>query len=112
MSVELTAEATAVDCCPSPSLPEIDLEQSSEVASLARALADPIRVQILDTLRAGPGEVCQCELAPRFPISQPTLSHHLRKLHEAGLVDVERRGRWAYYSLVPGSLEGLRAWLS
>ena len=112
MSVELTADPAAANCCPSPAPPEIDFEQSSRVASLARALADPVRVQILDALRARPGELCQCELAPLLPISQPTLSHHLRKLQETGLVEVERRGRWAYYSLAPGSLEGLRAWLS
>lgn len=82
------------------------------MAELARALADPVRVQILDVLRHHEEEVCQCELQPLFDVSQPTLSHHLRKLGEAGLVRTERRGRWAWYSIHPDALEALRLWLS
>ncbi|HEX8646357.1 MAG TPA: metalloregulator ArsR/SmtB family transcription factor [Thermoleophilaceae bacterium] len=83
------------------------------VAGLAKALADPVRIQILDALREqDPHEVCQCQLQPLFDISQPTLSHHLRKLADAGLVVIERRGRWAWYSIDPDALEELRRWLS
>jgi ArsR family transcriptional regulator len=85
---------------------------ATTVAELARALADPTRVQIVDVLRAAPSEVCQCELNALFGVSQPTLSHHLKKLHDAGFVAVERRGRWAYYSIDPRALEALDAWLS
>lgn len=79
---------------------------------MARLLSDPIRVQVLDVLRGHDEAVCQCELTPLFDVSQPTLSHHLRKLEEAGFVSVERRGRWAYYSIEPDSLEVLSSWLS
>ncbi|MGB2710655.1 MAG: metalloregulator ArsR/SmtB family transcription factor [Conexibacter sp.] len=93
-------------------LPEIDAAGAERVALVAKALSDPIRVQLVDVLRAHAGEVCVCELEPLFAISQPTLSHHLRKLREAGLVGVERRGLWAFYYVLPDAIEELRAWLS
>ena len=82
------------------------------MAEVAKALGDPIRLQLVDVLRKHAGKVCVCELVPLFDVSQPTLSHHLRKLREAGLVDCERRGLWAYYYVVPGALEELSAWLT
>ena len=87
-------------------------ESAAEVADLARILSDPIRVRLLDVLRTRSGDVCQCHLQPLFDVSQPTLSHHLAKLETAGLISVERRGRWAYYSPRPDRLEVLRSWLS
>ena len=90
----------------------VDATRAAEVSSAAKALADPVRVEILDLLRAADGEVCQCHLRPRFDISQPTLSHHLRKLADAGLVEVERRGKWAHYSINDDALDALRAWLT
>src|SRR3954465_4367744 len=77
-----------------------------------RGRAEPVGVNILDVLRRSPVAVCQCELVPLFEIPQSTLSHHLKKLVEAGLVEVERRHRWAYYSLPPNPLQELTAWLS
>jgi len=93
-------------------LPDVDAAGAGRIATVARALADPIRVQLVDVLRAHAGEVCVCELEPLFAIAQPTLSHHLRRLREAGIVGVERRGLWAYYYVLPDALEELRAWLS
>jgi len=81
------------------------------VATAAKILADPVRVQILDLLREADGEVCQCELNPAFAISQPTLSHHLKKLVDGGFVEVERRGKWAYYSINDEAMDVLRSWL-
>ncbi|MDP9259892.1 MAG: metalloregulator ArsR/SmtB family transcription factor [Actinomycetota bacterium] len=85
-----------------------DVDRLSE---LSKALSDPVRLQIVDVLRRQAGEVCVCDLQPLFGISQPTLSHHLKKLRDAGLVGVERRGQWAYYYVVPGALDPLAAWL-
>ena len=99
-------------CCVAPVAPEITASEAADVAAVARALADPIRVQLVDVLRRHAGEVCVCELQPLFDISQPTLSSHLRKLREAGIVGVERRGLWAYYYVLPERLEALRSWLS
>jgi ArsR family transcriptional regulator len=76
------------------------------------ALGDPIRLQLVDVLRKHAGKVCVCELVPLFDISQPTLSHHLKKLRDAGIVDSERQGLWAYYYVIPDALEELSAWLS
>ena len=103
---------TSTACC-SPRLAwHVDAERAGAVAELAKLLADPIRVQVLDVLRGHEEAVCQCELHPLFDVSQPTLSHHLRKLEDAGVVSVERRGRWAYYSIDPDTLEVLSSWLS
>jgi ArsR family transcriptional regulator len=108
MSVDTLPSA----CCSPRIAGHVDAERAGEVATVARLLADPIRVQVLDVLRGHDEAVCQCELQPLFDVSQPTLSHHLRKLEDARVVSVERRGRWAYYSLESDSLEVLAAWLS
>jgi ArsR family transcriptional regulator len=108
----MSVDVTAAGCCTPTLRPEIDPDGAARLAALAKALGDPVRVQIVDVLRQHPGEVCQCELSPLFDIAQPTLSHHLRKLADADLVTVERRGKWAYYSLDPATVEVLRSWLS
>ena len=102
--------AAASCCAPTTAIdPALD---AARVAALAAALAEPIRVQILDVLRRHGAPLCQCELRPLFRIPQPTLSHHLAKLVHAGLVEVERRHRWAYYSVPPNALEELTTWLT
>src|SRR3954451_2469115 len=98
-------------CCEPLAYPDIPAADADRVAALAKALGDPVRVQLVDVLRKAAGEVCVCELQPLFGISQSTLSHHLKKLREAGIVGVERRGLWAYYYVLPDSLEELTAWL-
>ena len=99
-------------CCQPVAYPDVDAAQAERLARTAKALADPIRVQLVDVLRKAAGEVCVCELLPLFDVSQPTLSHHLRKLREAGIVGVERRGLWAFYFVHPEALEVLNEWLS
>ena len=92
--------------------PDLDPMQAQRIASLGRALSDPIRVQLLDVLRGHAGQVCVCELVPLFEVSQPTVSHHLRVLRDAGLVGSEKRGLWVYYFVVPGAMDDLVGWLS
>jgi ArsR family transcriptional regulator, arsenate/arsenite/antimonite-responsive transcriptional repressor len=99
-------------CCEPVVFPEVQPAEAARLADAAKALSDPIRVQLVDVLRRHAGEVCVCELVPLFDVSQPTLSHHLKKLRDAGIVGVERRGLWAYYYVIPESLEALREWLS
>ncbi len=82
------------------------------MAEVAKALGDPVRLQLVDVLRRHAGKVCVCELVPLFDISQPTLSHHLARLRSAGIVDSERRGLWAYYYVKSEALEELAQWLS
>jgi len=92
--------------------PDVELIQARRLAQLAKALGDPTRLQLVDVLRRHAGQVCVCELEPLFDIGQSTLSEHLKKLREAGIVGVERRGLWAYYYVIPGALEELGAWLT
>jgi ArsR family transcriptional regulator len=99
-------------CCEPVVFPEIDREKATRLAEVAKALGDPIRLQLVDVLRKHAGRVCVCELVPLFDIGQSTLSHHLKKLRDAGIVDSERTGLWAYYYVLPEALDELGAWLS
>lgn len=92
-------------CC-APGSPPLAPGAAEELARRFKALADPTRVAIVNRL-AGAGEVCVCELVADFDLSQPTVSHHLRILRDAGLVESRRRGTWAYYRLVPEAIAEL-----
>ena len=93
-------------CC-SPGAAPLAPGERDALAARFKALADPTRVAIVNRL-AGAEQVCVCDLVEAFDLSQPTISHHLRVLREAGMVDAERRGTWAYYRLVPEAIDGLR----
>jgi ArsR family transcriptional regulator, arsenate/arsenite/antimonite-responsive transcriptional repressor len=99
-------------CCEPVVHPDVEPDRAERIARIAKALGDPIRLQLVDVLRKHAGRVCVCELVPLFDLSQPTVSHHLKVLREAGLVDCERRGLWAYYYVTPDSLKELSTWLS
>src|ERR1700755_538764 len=99
-------------CCERVVYPHDERERAERMAAIAKALGDPIRLQLVDVLRKHAGKVCVCELVPLFEISQPTLSHHLKKLRDAGIVDSERRGLWAYYYVLPDALQELTTWLT
>jgi ArsR family transcriptional regulator, arsenate/arsenite/antimonite-responsive transcriptional repressor len=107
-----TKRAAGERCCEPLVRPDVDRERAVRLAEVAKALGDPVRLQLVDVLRQHAGKVCVCELVPLFDIAQPTLSHHLKKLRDAGVVDCERRGLWAYYYVLPGALEELTAWLN
>jgi ArsR family transcriptional regulator len=99
-------------CCEPLVHPSVSRIDAEAIAAVASALSDPIRVQLVDVLRSHAGEVCVCELVPLFDVSQPTLSHHLKKLREAEIVGVEKRGLWSYYYVHPEAMEKLDQWLS
>ncbi len=99
-------------CCVPVVYPDVAREQAERMALVAKALGDPIRLQLIDVLRKHAGEVCVCELTPLFDVGQPTVSHHLKVLRGAGLVDSERRGLWAYYYVVPDALAEFGAWVA
>jgi ArsR family transcriptional regulator len=106
----LPGPAAATCCAPSVGLDStLDAER---IATVAKALGEPLRVRILDVVRRNEEPVCQCELIALFDIKQSLLSHHMRKLVDAGLVDVERRHKWAYYSVSTDALKELTSWLS
>src|SRR6059036_219594 len=96
-------------CCTPVVYPDIEREQAERMGAVAKALGDPIRMQLVDVLRKHAGKVCVCELVPLFDLSQPTVSHHLKVLREAGIVGSERRGLWAYYYVNPEAVEELSA---
>jgi ArsR family transcriptional regulator len=98
-------------CCQPVVYPEVVRVEAERLAAIAKALSDPIRVQLVDVLRKHAGKVCVCELVPLFDLSQPTVSHHLKVLRDAGIVDSERRGLWAYYYVLPEAMKELSAWL-
>jgi ArsR family transcriptional regulator, arsenate/arsenite/antimonite-responsive transcriptional repressor len=93
-------------CC-GPETPPLSEPERDELAGRFKALADPTRVAIVNALSAA-DEVCVCNLTATFELTQPTISHHLKILREAGLVESSRRGTWAYYRLVPEAIEALR----
>jgi ArsR family transcriptional regulator len=113
--VKTAFRGVAVDpaCCGSVLASPMHAGQASELARGFAALGDPARIQILSLLASAPdGEVCVCELVEPLGKSQPTVSHHLRILGDAGLVTGERRGRWVWYRIVPERLGALRSSLA
>ena len=115
VELELTPKikrAPGEPCCEPVVYPDVEREEAVRMASVAKALADPVRVQLVDVLRKHAGKVCVCELVPLFDLSQPTVSHHLKVLRQAGIVGSEREGLWAYYYVIPEALKELSAWLS
>jgi ArsR family transcriptional regulator len=106
-TLELDAGA---QCCPSVLAAPLDAADAAELASGFSALSDPVRLRVLSMLAASPeGEVCVCEFVEPLGKSQPTISHHMKILSEAGLVQGDRRGKWVWYSLKHGRLAQLRA---
>src|SRR5213592_4736514 len=103
-------QALPVICC-GPATAPLDAEESESLAARFKALADPTRVAIVNRL-AGCDECCVCDLTSVFELSQPTVSHHLKVLRDAGLVESSRRGTWAYYRIVPEAIGALRDTLS
>ncbi|MEU2712988.1 metalloregulator ArsR/SmtB family transcription factor [Streptomyces sp. NPDC007205] len=99
-------------CCTGLAAAPLGDEQAADLAKVFKALGDPVRLRLLSMIasREG-GEVCVCEMTPAFDLSQPTISHHLKLLRQAGLVDCERRGTWVYYWALPEALDRLAAFL-
>jgi ArsR family transcriptional regulator len=101
---------TIEQCCPSVLAAPLDPSQAAELALGFTALADPVRLRVLSMLAAAPaGEVCVCDFVNPLGKSQPTISHHLKILSEAGLVHGDRRGKWVWYSLNRDRLASLKA---
>jgi ArsR family transcriptional regulator len=101
-------------CCTSLQSAPLDEDQAADLATVFKALGDPVRLRLLSLIAAAQADVgvCVCELTPAFDLSQPTISHHLKLLRQAGLVGSERRGTWVYYWLLPETTDKLAALLS
>jgi ArsR family transcriptional regulator len=106
---------TGADACLQPALVSEPIDEASAagLAPVFKALGDPVRLRLVSLIGARQGrEVCVCDLASAFNLSQPTISHHLKVLREAGLIDSERRGTWVYYRLIPAALERMAGLLA
>ncbi|MEE6258640.1 ArsR/SmtB family transcription factor [Plantactinospora sonchi] len=99
-------------CCAPISEQRIPAETAAVLAPAFKALGDPVRLRLMSMIASAPGgEICVCELTPAFELSGPTISHHLKTLREAGLVDAERRGTWVYYRARSGLMRQLASLL-
>ena len=108
ISRELPVLDNALACCAPLAREPMTEEQAQQVAPLLKALADPVRLRLMSmVLSHAGGEACVCDLTPAFDLSQPTISHHLKVLHESGLLDRERRGVWVYYKARPEAMSAM-----
>ena len=103
----MTVVEPAVECCAPLAAEVLDQEQAQATSELFKALADPARVRIVNALAQSDEPVCACEFEPALGLAQSTVSHHLKKLTDAGLLEREQRGKWAYFSLRPEAVERL-----
>ena len=107
-SLAVLDPAGAAACCAPLSQEPLSAEQASLVAPLLKALADPVRLRLMSLIASHPGgEACVCDLTGAFNLSQPTISHHLKVLHDSGLLDRDKRGVWVYYRARTEALAGL-----
>src|SRR6266480_3573485 len=103
----MAAVEAPILCCAPLAAPVLDQEEAMATAELFKALADPARVRIVNTLATNADPVCACEFEPALGLSQPTVSHHLKKLTEVGLLERQQCGKWAYFSLKPEAMAQL-----
>jgi ArsR family transcriptional regulator len=109
-SLTMLNPADTAACCAPLSAQPLSAEQAEQVAPLLKALADPVRLRLMSLVAShSGGEICACDLGESFDLSQPTISHHLKVLHDAGLVDREKRGVWVYYRARSQALISLSA---
>ena len=107
-SLTVLSPAETAACCAPLSAGPLSMEQAEQVAPLLKALADPVRLRLMSLVASRPGgEACVCDLNEAFDLSQPTISHHLKVLHEAGLLDRDKRGVWVYYRARADALASL-----
>lgn len=105
----MAALESPIACCAPLGAPTLDEQEAEATAELFKALGDPARVRIVNLVATRSEPVCACELYEPLGLSQPTVSHHLKKLTEAGLLEREQRGKWAYFSLSRDAVETLAA---
>jgi len=108
-----SARPVDTECCPPVAAGPLSRDQAEKVAQLLKALAEPVRLQLISLIASHPsGEACVCNLTGAFDLSQPTISHHLKVLYEVGLLDREKRGVWVYYRARTEALASLATLIS
>jgi ArsR family transcriptional regulator, arsenate/arsenite/antimonite-responsive transcriptional repressor len=105
------SQAASDICCVLPPSLRLSSAEAEELSAMFKALGHPVRLQIVDLLSRFAGQVCVCDVENQFELSQPTISHHLKILREAGLVAAEQRGLWVFYYLRPAAVDKLRSLL-
>ena len=112
LAVVGSRSAASAICCPPVTSPGLTAADAEVMAGMFKALGDPVRLRLFANIASSPeGETCVCDM-PDVGVSQPTVSHHLRKLREAGLITSERRGTWVYYRVAPDVLAAMAAMLA
>jgi ArsR family transcriptional regulator len=101
-------QATLDACCALPPSLRLSSAEAEDLSAMFKALGHPVRLQIVELLSRFAGQACVCDVEGQFELSQPTISHHLKILREAGLIDAEHRGLWAFYYLRPAAVDKLR----
>jgi ArsR family transcriptional regulator len=112
MSKQEVPDQRSGGCCAPISVSALDPEQAADGAAVFKALSDPVRLRLMSIIASADNEICVCDFTGQFNVSGPTISHHLRVLREAGLVDCERRGTWVYYWPLVDRLQWVSALLS
>lgn len=113
MTIMKLIQTIDAECCPQVLAAPIDEQAAERLAAALRVLADPARLRLLSLIGAHPdGEACVCDLTAPLGLTQPTVSHHLKVLHEAGLVGREQRGKWVFYWVLPEPIELIRGALA
>lgn len=109
----MSIQAPDDTCCPPTSTKALSAESARLIAPMFKALGDPVRLRLVSLIAGHPGgETCVCDISPTFDVSQPTISHHLKVLREATILESERRGTWVYYRINPIALQNLSAVLA
>ena len=106
--IEIQERRRGSRCCESEVTPRLTTEEAQALSDDLQILAHPVRLQILSIIARNEGHICVCDLEGALPVKQPTISHHLKLLRDAGLIDCERQGLWAYYFVRPEALTRLR----
>ena len=111
--MSIPEDTAGVTCCSPLAREPLTADWAGDLARMFKALGDPVRLRLLSLVasHAG-GEACVCDISDTFDLSQPTISHHLKVLRTAGILDCERRGTWVYYRVIPSALEQLSAVLA
>lgn len=109
----MKGRAGGLPCCPPLTDEPLDGDGARDLSRMFKALGDPVRLRILSLIASHEGgRCCVCDITQAFEVSQPTVSHHLKTLRSAGLLDCERRGTWVYYWVIPSALRQLSAILN
>ena len=106
-----TTNGDRVACCVAPDDLRLDQAEAERLAGMFKAVGHPVRLQIVDLLVRYQGQACVCDIEGMFDLAQPTISHHLKVLRKAGVIESERRGQWYYYFVTPSARQKLRQWI-